>query len=148
MTNFWIWASIIGLSMTPNLVLGPSTAVVVGVTAHFSPWVLLPVVATAGYVEGLILAWLAGQSTHIGFIHRWITRLRTPRAEALANKWGVWGGLTLGCAVIGQEPILVALRWMGIDMRRIWIPLALSNAVFVVIYYAIALLGLDQIAKF
>ena len=145
--TFWTWASIVGLSMTPNLVLGPSAAVGVGIAAHFSPWVLLPVVATAGYFEGLALAWVAGQSMRIGFIGRWVERLRTPRGMELANRWGVWGGLTLGCAMVGQEPILVALRWMGIDMRRIWLALGVSNAVFAVIYYAIVLVGVNQIAN-
>jgi hypothetical protein len=145
-TTFWIWASIVGLSVTPNLVLGPSVAVGVGIAAHYSPWVLLPVVAVAGYFEGLVVAWFAGESTRIGFIGRWIARLRTPRAVALANRWGVWGGLTLGCAVVGQEPILVALRWLGIDMRPLWLPLAISNAVFALIYYAIVSVGLDQVA--
>ena len=133
--------------MTPNLVLGPSAAVVVGIAAHYSPWILLPVVTVAGYIEGLIVAWLAGKSTHIGFIGRWVARLRTPRAVAIANRWGVWGGLTLGCALVGDEPILVALRWVGVDMRRIWLPLAVSNAVFAVIYYAIVRLGLNQVAN-
>ena len=36
MTNFWIWASIVGLSMTPNLVLGPSVAVGVGFEASYN----------------------------------------------------------------------------------------------------------------
>lgn len=146
-TNFWTWASIIGLSMTPNLVLGPSAAVAVGIAAHFSPWVLLPVVACAGYVEGLILAWLAGESTRIGFIGRRVERMRTPRAVAFANKWGVWGGLTLGCAVVGQEPILVALRWLGVEMRHIWLPLAVSNALFAVLYYVVVRTGIDQITN-
>jgi hypothetical protein len=147
MTTFWTWLSIIGLSMTPNLILGPSVAVGVGIAAHIDPWVLLPVVALAGYVEGMVLAWLAGESTQISFIHRWVARMRTPRAVDYANKWGIWGGLTLGCAVVGQEPILVALRWLGVDMRRIWLPLAVSNAVFAVIYYAVISVGLDQMAN-
>ncbi len=82
MTSFWTWLSIIGLSMTPNLILGPSAAVGVGIAAHISPWVLLPVVAVAGYFEGLVVAWLAGESTHIGFIGRWVARMRTPRSTA------------------------------------------------------------------
>jgi len=49
--------------------------------------------------------------------------------------------------VVGQEPILVALRWLGVDMRRIWLPLAVSNAVFAVLYYAIVWVGLDQVAN-
>jgi hypothetical protein len=145
--TFWTWASIVGLSMTPNLVLGPSAAVGVGIAAHYSPWVLLPVVSVAGYFEGLVVAWLAGESMRIGFIGRFVTRLRTPRAVAFANRWGVWGGLTLGCAVVGDEPILVALRWLGVEMRRIWLPLAVSNAVFAVIYYAIMWGGLRQVAN-
>ena len=146
-TTFWTWLSIVELSMTPNLVLGPSAAVGVGIAAHYNPWVLLPVVAVAGYFEGLVVAWLAGESTRIGFIDRWVTRLRTPRSVALTDKWGVWGGLTLGCAVVGQEPILVALRWLGVDMRRIWLPLAVSNVVFAVLYYAIVWFGLHQVAN-
>jgi hypothetical protein len=146
-TTFWTWASIVGLSMTPNLVLGPSAAVGIGIAAHYIPWVLLPVVAVSGYVEGLVVAWLAGESTRIGFIGRWVARLHTPRAAAFANRWGVWGGLTLGCAVVGQEPILVALRWLGVDMRRIWLPLAVSNAAFAVIYYAIECGSLREVAN-
>lgn len=146
MNTFWTWASIVGLSMTPNLVLGPSAAVGVGVVAHYSPWILLPVVAAASYFEGLVVAWLAGESTRIGFIGRWVARMRTPRGVVLANKWGIWGGLTFGCALVGQEPILVALRWLGVDMRRIWLPLAVSNALFAVLYYAIVAFGLDHLA--
>jgi predicted small integral membrane protein len=148
MTSFWTWLSIIGLSMTPNLVLGPSMAVGVGIAAHYDPLLLLPVVAAAGYIEGLVVAWLAGASTHIGFIDRWVVRRRTPRSVELANKWGVWGGLTIGCAVVGQEPILVALRWLGVDMQRLWLPLAFSNAVFAVIYYVVVSVSLDQVANF
>lgn len=148
MTTFWTWASIVGLSMTPNLVLGPSVAVGVGIAAHCDPLILLPVVAVAGYIEGLIVAWLAGETTHIGFINRWLTRRRTPRSVELADKWGVWGGLTIGCAAVGQEPILIALRWLGVEMRHLWLPLAVSNAVFAVIYYAVVSVGLDQIANF
>lgn len=148
MTSFWTWASIIGLSMTPNLILGPSIAVGVGIAAQCDPLILLPVVAAAGYFEGLVVAWLAGVSTHIGFIERWLTRRRTPQAVAFAEKNGVWGGLTLGCAAVGQEPILVALRWLGVGMRQIWFPLAVSNAVFAVIYYSVVSAGLAQFAGF
>jgi membrane protein YqaA with SNARE-associated domain len=146
-TDFWTWAAIVGLSATPNLVLGPSTAVAMGIAAHYSPLILVPVIAVASYLEGLVVAWLGGESTRIGFVSRWVARMRTPRSMAIANKWGVWGGLSLGCALVGQEPILVALRWLGVDMRRIWLPLAVSNAVFAVVYYAIVWVGLDQVAN-
>jgi len=145
--TFWTWYSIVGLSMTPNLVLGPSVAVGIGIAAHYSPWLLLPVVAVSGYVEGLVLAWLAGESTRIGFISRRVARLRTPKSVSYASRWGVWGGLTIGCALVGQEPILVALRWLGVDMRRIWLPLAVSNVIFAGLYYAVVWVGLDQVAN-
>ena len=54
-TTFLTWASIVGLSMTPNLVLGPSVAVGVGIAAHYSPWILLPVVTVASFFEGLVV---------------------------------------------------------------------------------------------
>jgi hypothetical protein len=148
MTTYWTWASIIALSMTPNLILGPSIAVGVGIAEHFDPLVLVPVVAAAGYVEGLAVAWLAGESTQIGIIDRWIVRMRTPKSVDMARKWGVSGGLSLGCAAVGQEPILVALRWLGVGMRQIWFPLAISNAVFAVIYYSVVSVGLAQFAGF
>ena len=133
--------------MTPNLILGPSVAVGVGFEAHYSPWVLLPVVASANYCEGLVIAWLADQSTRIGFVGRWVARMRTPKSVAFAKRWGVWGGLTLGRAVVGQEPILVALRWLGVDMRRIWLPLAISSLIFTALFYVIVWTGLEQIAN-
>lgn len=133
--------------MTPSLILGPSVAVGVGFEAHYSPWVLLPVVAMASYFEGLVFAWLIGQSTRIGFIERWVERIRTPRAVVFAKRWGVWGGLTIGRAVVGQEPILAGLQLLGVDMRRILLPLAISSTIFTIIYYAIVWLGLGQVAN-
>jgi hypothetical protein len=144
-TDLWRWASVVGLSMTPNLVLGPSIAVGIGIHGGFDWWILLPVVTVAGYLEGLAVAWLAGTSTRIGFVHRWVERMRKPKVVAFAGKWGPWGGLTLGCAALGQEPILVALRWLEVPIRRIWLPLLVSNALFSVVYYAIAWYGIGQI---
>lgn len=147
MTTFWTWATIIGLAMTPSLFLGPPVAVGVGFKEHYSPWLLLPVVAAASYVEGLVFVWLAGQSRRIGFIGKWVSRMDTPRGRAFAKRWGIWGGLTLGRAIVGQEPILVAVRWMGIDTRQILFPLAVSSIVFTAMYYAIIWAGLDELMK-
>ena len=145
--SFWVWATIAGLSMTPNLILGPSVAVGLGIKEQLSPWLLLPVVTVFGYCEGLLLAWLAGQSLRISSLNQYLNRLRTPRSVELARRWGVWGGLTLGCAVVGQEPILVALRWLGVDMRRIWLPLAISNAFFAWLFYVLGRITLEQLAN-
>jgi hypothetical protein len=40
----------------------------------------------------------------------------------------------------------MALRWLGVEMRRLWLPLAISNAVFAVLYYAVVWFGLNQVA--
>jgi hypothetical protein len=147
MTTFWTWLYIIGLSMTPGLILGPSAAIGVGYEAHYSPWILLPVVAAANYFEGLVFTWLMRKGTQIGFIHRWVERIRTPKAIGFAKNWGVWGGLTIGRAVVGQEPILAGLELLGIDMRRIYFPLAISSIIFTLIYYAVVSFGLDQVTN-
>jgi len=74
-------------------------------------------------------------------------RLRTPRSVAYTNKVGSLGRSHSRLCVVRQEPILVALRWLGVDMRRIWFPLAVSNVLFAVLYYAIVWFGLDQVAN-
>ena len=91
--------------------------------------------------------WLASECMHIGFIGRWVARMRTQRSVAFSKKWGVWGGLTLGHAMVGQEPIPVALRWLDVEMPRIWLPLALSSAFFTILFYAIVWTGLKQMAR-
>ncbi len=131
------WALIIGLSMTPALVAGQSAAFVAGIGWNIDPWALVPVVALASTVEGILVTLIAGRVVNIGFVARFLDRLRTPRALAYAERWGVWGGLFLGVAVVGQEPILIALRGIGVPSRRIWLPLALSNVAFSLVYFAV-----------
>jgi membrane protein YqaA with SNARE-associated domain len=142
MTTFWKWLAIIGMSMTPNLIIGNSIASYFVIRWHFDPWIAVPVMAVAGYVEGGIVGWLGGRSTNIGFVHRWIERMRKPKVLAFADKWGPWGGMTLGLALVGQEPILVALRWLGIEMKRIWLPMAVGNAISAILYYWLIKAGL------
>jgi hypothetical protein len=96
----------------------------------------------------MIVAWLGGASTRIGFIHRWCEKMRRPRVVAFVARWGPWGGMMLGVAALGQEPILIALRWLGIDLRRLVLPTAVSNAVFAVIYFLIVKFGLDSGSRF
>lgn len=140
------WATVAGLSMTPALLLGQSAAAAAGIAWHLDPWVLVPVMAIAGFVEGMLVAWLGGTTTRIGFVQRWCERMRRPKAVELANAWGPWGGMTLGAAALGQEPILLALRWLGVDLRRLVLPIAVSNAAFAVIYYEVVRLGLDRLS--
>lgn len=140
------WATVAGLSMTPALLLGQSAAAAAGIAWHLDPWVLVPVMAVSGFAEGMLVAWLGGTTTRIGFVHRWCERMRKPKAVALANAWGPWGGMTIGVAALGQEPILLALRWLGIDLRRLVLPVAVSNVLFAVVYYWVVRLGLDHLS--
>lgn len=141
----WRWLTVIALAMTPALVLGQSAAAAAGIGFHLDPRILVPVIAAAGFCEGMLVAWLGGATTRIGMVNRWCARLRKPKAVELAQKWGPWGGMTLGVAMLGQEPILLALRWLGIDMRKLVLPVAISNLLFAVVYYEITKLGLDKL---
>ena len=137
------WATIVGLSATPALILGQSAAAAAGIEWGLNPWILVPVIALSGFVEGLVVAWLGGTSTRVGFIRRWCERMRKPKAVAFAAKWGPWGGMLLGVAAVGQEPILIALRWLGVTPRKLLLPTAVSNIVFAVLYYFVVKAGLD-----
>jgi membrane protein YqaA with SNARE-associated domain len=141
----WKWLTVVALAMTPALVLGQSAAATAGLAWHLDPRILVPVIALAGFVEGMLVAWLGGGTTRIGFVRRWCERMRKPKAVRLANTWGPWGGLTLGVAVVGQEPILLALRWLGVDLRRLVLPVAVSNVLFAAIYYAVVRFGVDRV---
>ena len=141
----WKWLTVIALSMTPALVLGPAAAAAAGIAWHLDPRILVPVVALSGFVEGMVVAWFGGATTRIGFIHRFCERMRKPCAVALASAWGAWGGLTLGAALLGQEPILLALRVLGVDLRRLVLPIAVSNVLFAVTYYAVARVAFDKL---
>lgn len=141
------WATVVGLSMTPALIAGQSAAFAAGIAFGLDPRVMIPVVAVAGFMEGLIVAWLGGQTRRVGFIERFMERMRRPQAMALATRWGVWGGMILGVAAVGQEPILVALRALGIGTRRLILPLAVSNALYALIYYAVVRLGIFKLLE-
>ncbi len=131
--------------MTPALFAGQSAAFAAGIGFGLDPRVMIPVVAVSSFVEGLLVAWLGGQTRRIGYVERFMERMRKPKAMALASKWGVWGGMLIGVAAVGQEPILVALRALGIEMKKLVLPLAVSNVVFSLAYYAVIRLGIDKL---
>jgi hypothetical protein len=141
---FWKWLTVIGLAMTPALVLGQSAAAGAGIAWHLDPRLLVLAIALGGFTEGMLIAWLGGATTRIGMVNRWCERMRKPRAVAMANRWGPWGGLTLGVAAVGQEPILLALRFLGVDLRRLVLPVAVSNVLFAILYYGVMRFGLDR----
>ena len=137
----WKWLAIIALSMTPNLILGQSIAALLGIRWGLNPWLLVPVMTVFGYLEGVGVAYLSERLTRLRFFARWVERTRTPRAVRFATRWGPWGGMTLGVALVGQEPILLALRWLGVDMRRLWLPLAAANLLSSLGYYLLLRAG-------
>lgn len=136
--------TVIGLAMTPALILGQSAAAGAGIGFGFDPWILIPVIAVAGFVEGLGIAWLGGKSANLRFrfLHRFIDWLKKPRGVDFANRFGTWGALLLGTGIVGQEPVLVALRWMGVDLRRLVLPTAVTNALYAVTYWYVVKLGI------
>jgi membrane protein YqaA with SNARE-associated domain len=137
------WGTVALLSATPALVLGQTAAVAAGLRFGLDPWKFVPVIALAGFLEGLFVAWLGGRSTKVGIVHRWCEWMRKPKAVEFARRWGPWGGMFLGVAAVGQEPILISLRWLDVGIRKLILPIAASNAVFAVVYYAIVKLGFD-----
>lgn len=139
------WLTVLALAMTPALVLGQSAAAAAGIGWHLEPRLLVAVIALGGFVEGMLVAWLGGTTTRIGIVNRWCARMRSPKAVAMANRWGPWGGLTLGVAAVGQEPILLALRLLGVDLRKLVLPIAVSNVLFAIVYYAVTRFGLDTV---
>jgi hypothetical protein len=145
----WKWLTVIGLSMTPALLLGQSAAAAAGIGFHLDPWIFVPVMAVSGFIEGLFVAWLGGKTAHLrfGLLQRLITWMRKPRAVEIANRFGAWGGMTLGVAIVGQEPVLLALRWLGVDMKKLVLPTAVSNAIFAVAYYWVVKLGILSVDK-
>ena len=145
---FWQWATVVGLSMTPALVLGQSAAATAGIGWGLDPRILIPVMAVSSFAEGLILSWLGGSSTRFKFMQRFCDMLRRPRAVAFAQKWGAWGGLLLGVAVVGQEPIVLALRFLGIEQKKLVLPLAVSNVIFAFVYYGVVKAGMAEYKVF
>ncbi len=142
----WQWLTVIALTMVPSLVAGPSAGIIAGIHFGFSPWILLPVVAAASFAEGLLVIGIAELGLRVPWIFRTLARSRTAKARRWAERWGIWGGLTLGVAVLGQEPILIALVWMQVDKRRLVGPLALSSVAFTVIYFAVVRAGYSQVS--
>ena len=143
----WKWAAVVGLSMTPALLLGQTASAAEGISAGFDPRILIPVMAVGGFVEGMIVAWLGGTSERIGAVHRFCVRLRRPKAVSFAQKWGCWGGMFIGVAIFGQEPILLALRFLGVEQKKLVAPTALSNAFFAAASYFIVKVGMEKVGQ-
>jgi membrane protein YqaA with SNARE-associated domain len=141
------WLTVIGFAATPALIFGQTAAWGAGLALGMDVWTLAIVIILAGFAEGLVIVWLAVLAERIPRLHRWLSKLHAPRFDRWFERWGVWTGLAVGPAVAGQEPVIIALVWLGASPRRMILPLALSNALYTAIYYVVVKLGWDAITS-
>lgn len=131
----------IGLAATPAALFGQTAAWTVGIGLDMNPWGLAIAITLAGFGEGLFVLWLAFQAQRIPRLHRWLSKLHAPRFDRWFAKWGAWTGLLLAPSVAGQEPVIIALVWLGASPRRILLPLFVSNVLYTAIYYYVVVFG-------
>jgi hypothetical protein len=144
----WRWLAIAGMSMTPNLAWGQQMAAFFGIRWGVDVRILLPVMIVFGYVSGFFWLWIGGKDPRLAFMRRFIAWMRKPKAVAFAEKWGTWGGMTLGSIMVGQEPIILALRWLGVESKKIWIPMILANVISSVGFYYLTKLGYMSVESY
>jgi hypothetical protein len=137
----WRWLTVIGLAATPALLFGQSAAWGAGMGFGLDPWLLGVVITLAGFSEGLVILWLAALSLRVERVHRVMRRFHAPRFDAWFAKWGIWVGMLAGTAVAGQEPVIIALVWLGAPPKKLVVPLAIQNAIYTVIYFGIVKAG-------
>lgn len=117
------------------------------------------VITLGGFSEGLVIAMLAELPRHAARFQRWLDKLNDPTSANLARRWraarwlakrGPWPGLLLGTAFLGQEPMIVFFVWVGIPIRRLALPILVTNVLYTVIFAITVKLGLndwDQLSK-
>jgi hypothetical protein len=145
---WWRWTTVILLTMVPALVAGQSAGLAAGLAYGFAPVTVIAVVALTSFVAGLGWIKLTELGLRVPRLQRALQRLHRPSAVDWCNRWGPWGGLTIGAAVVGPEPILIALKSMTIETRKLLLPLAVSSIGFTLLYYLIVWQGLEQGAAF
>ena len=137
----WQWLTVIGLAATPALILGQTAAWAAGIGFDLPTWPLGLAIVIAGFAEGLLVLWLAALADRIPRLHRVLSKLRVPRYDALLTRWGSWTALMIGTAIAGQEPIIIALVWLGARPRKLILPLLVENVLFTALYYFVTKLG-------
>jgi hypothetical protein len=137
----WKWLTVIGLAATPALILGQTAAWAAGFAFDLPTWPLGIAIALAGFLEGLLVVWLAALAHGIPWLHRWLSKLHAPRFDRWFKRWGVWTGVLVGIAAVGQEPVIVALVWLGAPRKKLVVPLAVANVLYTVIYYFVVRAG-------
>lgn len=135
------WLIVVGLAATPALIMGQTAAWTAGIAWDMSVWALAVAIVLAGFAEGLLVMWLAQLALRVERVYRVMRRLHAPRFDAWFAKWGVWVGMLVGTAVAGQEPVIIALVWLGAQPKRLILPLAVQNVLYTAIYYGVVKLG-------
>ncbi len=140
----WKWALVAALSATPALLAGQTAAIAVGIHYQLPIGGVLVVSMVFGFLEGLGVVKLALWGETRPRIAQWLERRRTPRSIRFANKWGTWGGLLLGGAAVGQEPMIFALIWLKVPPQKLTLPLLTANVIYTFIYWSIVKTGMAQ----
>ncbi|NVB85181.1 MAG: hypothetical protein HOV81_42840 [Kofleriaceae bacterium] len=135
------WLTVIGLAATPALIFGQAAAWGAGLGFGLDVWLLGVVIMLAGFAEGLVVLWLAHLALRIERLHRVMRRFHAPRFDTWFARWGVWVGMLVGTAVGGQEPVLIALVWLGAPPKKVIVPLFVQNVLYTAIYYGIVRVG-------
>jgi hypothetical protein len=135
------WLTVIGLAATPALIFGQTAAWGAGLGFGLDVRLLGVVIVLAGFAEGLVVVWLAHLALRIEQLHRVLRRFHAPRFDAWFARWGVWVGMLLGTAVAGQEPVIIALVWLGAPPKKLVVPLLVQNVLYTAIYYAVVRVG-------
>lgn len=137
----WRWLTVIGLAATPALIMGQTAAWGAGLGFGLDVSLCGLVIALAGIAEGVVIIWLASLALRVERVYRVMKRFHAPRFDAWFAKWGVWVGMLVGTAVAGQEPVIIALVWLGAPPKKLLVPLAVQNLLYTVIYYGIVKAG-------
>lgn len=135
------WLTVIGLAATPALIMGQTAAWTAGLAWDMNVWALAVAIVLAGFAEGLLVLWLAQLSLRVERVHRVMKRFHAPRFDAWFKKWGIWVGMLAGTAVAGQEPVIIALVWLGAPTKKLILPLAIQNVLYTAIYYVVIRIG-------
>lgn len=135
------WLTVIGLAATPALIFGQTAAWGAGLGFGLDVWLLGVVIALAGVAEGLVVLWLAQLALRIERVHRVMRRFHAPRFDAWFARWGIWVGMLVGTAVAGQEPVIVALVWLGAPPKKVGVPLLVQNVLYTAIYGVVVGVG-------
>ena len=137
----WQWLTVVGLAATPALFLGQTAAWGAAFGFKLPDWPSGIAITIAGFAESLAFVYIAVLADRVPRLHRWCSKLRVPRFDPLLTKWGTWTALLVGTAIAGQEPVIIALVWLGVRPRKLIAPLFVENVLYTIIYYFVVKLG-------